>query len=150
MSLTVKSVVSPQWADADHTSVKCDVVFNELDGTHPFCARADDPMPYGAQLFTDLVAGKYGTIAEYVAPPPVIPQRVSAAQGGIALINASLMDAVQTAVDAADTPAAVKWAWARAQDWERSSPALAYLAGKAGISSQQMDDLFVAAAQITA
>lgn len=86
-------------------------------------------------------------IAPYRDGPPL---KVTAAQGGIALINANLMDAVQAVVDAADTPASVKWAWNRTQDWERASPALAYLAGKAGITDAQMDDLFVAAAKITA
>lgn len=150
MSLTIKAVANAQWADAAHTAIRCDVQFNEIDGANPFCASADDPMDYGAQLFADLAAGKYGAIAEYVAPPTPVPQRVSAAQGGIALINANLMDAVQAAVNAADTPATVKWAWERAQDWERPSLALAYLADKAGITSAQMDDLFIAAAQIVA
>lgn len=149
-TLTVKSVVDPKWGDADHTIIDCKVTFNELDETMPFGARANDSMDYGAQLFADLSAGKYGVIAEFVAPPTPVPNRVSAAQGGIALINAGLMDAVQTAVDAIDTPATVKWAWTRAQDWERNSQALAYLANKAGITSSQMDQLFIAAAQIVA
>lgn len=88
-------------------------------------------------------------------PPPTqegpqVPQEVTAAQGGIALIQAGLMGAVQAAVDAPDTPAEVKWAWSRATSWHRHSPGLLYLATKAGITSQQMDDLFTAAAQIVA
>ncbi|WP_038852636.1 hypothetical protein [Bordetella petrii] len=85
---------------------------------------------------------------EDVQPVVTVPSSVSAAQGGIALINAGLMPAVQAAVDDPDTPAEVRWAWERATTWERPSPALAYLANKAGISSGQMDALFVAAAPI--
>lgn len=85
-----------------------------------------------------------------VAPVVVVPSVVTAAQGGIALIQAGLMTAVQAVVDAADTPAEVKWAWQRAQDWQRDSPALAYLAQRAGISKKQMDDLFIAAPLIQA
>lgn len=81
-----------------------------------------------------------------VDPGP--PQSVTAAQGGIALIRAGLMDDVQNAADAPDTPAEVKWAWAKATIWERQSPALLYLADKAGISSETMDALFVDADQI--
>jgi len=81
------------------------------------------------------------------AAVPTVPQSVTAAQGGIALIQAGLMTVVQEAVDAPDTPADVKWAWARAATWERGSAALAYLADKAGITAQQMDDLFVSAAE---
>ena len=83
-------------------------------------------------------------------PEPTPVTEVTAAQGGIALINAGLMPAVQAAVDDPETPAEVRWAWERATTWERTSPALAYLADKAGISSEQMDDLFEAAAQIQA
>lgn len=80
----------------------------------------------------------------WVEPAPPVPQEVTAAQGGIALIQAGLMSAVQAAVDDPDTPEWVRWAWERATIWERQSPALAYLANKAGITSQQMDDLFIA------
>lgn len=82
--------------------------------------------------------------------PPGPPQSVTAAQGGIALIQAGLMDAVQAVVDAAETPAEIKWAWTRATTWDRDSPALAYLSNAAGITSAQMDALFVAAAGIVA
>lgn len=92
-----------------------------------------------------------GNVAQPEPPPEdTVPQSVTAAQGGIALIRAGLMNAVQAVVDAADTPAEVKWAWQRAQDWQRDSAALAYLAQRANITAQQMDDLFVAAAQIQA
>ena len=82
--------------------------------------------------------------------PPGPPQSVTAAQGGIALIQAGLMDAVQSVVDATETPAEIKWAWTRATTWNRDSPALAYLSNAAGITSAQMDALFVEAAGIVA
>lgn len=82
--------------------------------------------------------------------PNVPPQTVTAAQGGIALIQAGLMNAVQAVVDAPETPPEVRWAWAHATTWDRSSPALAYLANAAGITQEQMDALFIAAAGIVA
>jgi len=147
--LKIITATDLKWTNAAHTSFDCTVTFEGLDPM-PYHAVQGDIVAHGAELFSRGAAGEFGAIAEYVTPPTPVPQTVSAAQGGIALINASLMDAVQAAVDAAETPAAVKWAWAHAQDWERSSPALAYLADKAGITSAQMDSLFIAAAQITA
>ncbi|NYT38856.1 hypothetical protein ERD78_18930 [Allopusillimonas soli] len=135
---------------SDGSLIGMDVFFVELGETVPFNACAADIEAHGVELYNRAVAGDFGPIAPFVAPAPIIPQRVTAAQGGIALIQAGLMDAVQAAVDDAQTPAEVKWAWAKARDWERPSPALAYLADKAGITSAQMDDLFTAAAQIQA
>lgn len=77
-----------------------------------------------------------------------IPQVVSAAQGGIALIQAGFMADVQSVIDAPETPAEIKWAWARATEWHRDSPAMAYIAPIAGISEAQMDELFIAAGRI--
>lgn len=150
MGNTVQSVKNVTWANQEHTAINCAVKFVDRSDELPFTAAGYDPEPLGRDLFAALVAGEYGPIAAYIAPPPVVPVVVSAAQGGIALINAGLMNAVQAVVDAADTPAGVKWAWSHAQAWDRSSQTLAYLAEKAGITSQQMDDIFVAAAKIAA
>lgn len=87
-------------------------------------------------------------IAAIPVPEINIPQVVSSAQGGIALIQVGYMPAVQSVIDAADTPAEVKWAWERATQWERGSPALAFIANAAGITDEQMDELFIAADQI--
>ncbi|NMU88421.1 hypothetical protein HGQ98_00775 [Achromobacter ruhlandii] len=85
------------------------------------------------------------------APPVVGPvQVVTAAQGGIALIRAGLMEAVQAAANAPDTPAEVKWAFDKATEWNRSSAAFNFLADKAGISEAQRDALFEEAALIVA
>jgi hypothetical protein len=85
-------------------------------------------------------------------PPPQsgVPQFVTSAQGGIALIQAGRMDAVLAIVNDPATPPEIKWAWERAQNWERSSPALAYLAERAGISDTDMDSYFLTASQIQA
>ncbi len=108
------------------------------DGDGPYIERWDHPTlprPTEQQLLA-------------VEPKGPVPQSVTPAQGGVALIQAGLMAAVQAAADAPDTPAEVKWAWDKANAWEWGSPALVYLADKAGISSSQMADLFRAAALI--
>lgn len=62
------NVANPRWADAAHTVVVVDVVFESL-GAAPvkFNASPLDVMDYGREIYADLVAGKYGPIAEYTA-----------------------------------------------------------------------------------
>jgi len=90
---------------------------------------------------------------EFSAPdappsPPVVA--VSRLQGILALDEAGLYDEVLGVVNDPNTPRAVRLAWENAQTFERSSQALAYLAQKVGITSQQLDDLFAAASEIQA
>lgn len=62
------AVSSPVWYDAAHTMITVQVVFEHL-GVNPvtFVASPNDGMAYGREIYADLVAGKYGPIAEYVA-----------------------------------------------------------------------------------
>lgn len=61
-------VSNPQWVDAAHTAIVGDVVFPSL-GASPlkFTATPYDVMPYGREIYADLIAGKYGEIAEHVS-----------------------------------------------------------------------------------
>lgn len=65
---TYTSVANPKWFDAAHTMVTVDIVFESL-GTEPvkFNASPLDGMDYGREIYADLVAGKYGPIAEHTA-----------------------------------------------------------------------------------
>ncbi|MNY34137.1 hypothetical protein D3C86_1684540 [compost metagenome] len=58
------------------------------------------------------------------------------------------MDAVLEAANAPDTPAEVKWAFEKAQDWDIDSPAFNYLAQKAGIGDALKQQLFAEAVSI--
>ena len=44
----------------------------------------------------------------------------------------------------------VRLAWENAAEWERSSPTLAALATMLGLTDAQVDDLFIAASQVSA
>lgn len=83
-------------------------------------------------------------------PPPVapVPQSVSAFQARAALLSNGLLDDVEAAVAAADR--LTRTAWEYAQAFERSSPTIATLAAALGLSDEQLDELFRAAAKITA
>lgn len=66
----VKSVNSMRWADADNKVFTCNVVFERLNGTHPFAATAADPEQHCRDIFQRGVAGEWGEIAPFHAPPP--------------------------------------------------------------------------------
>lgn len=109
-----------------------------IDPTNQNAGCSSSPQP-------DLGLTEY--VDEYLMPI-TIPQSVTAAQGGIALIRAGKMESVTAVADAPSTPPDVAWAFNRAQTWERRSPMLTYLASKAGISDTELDDLFIMAASI--
>jgi hypothetical protein len=59
------SIANPVWIDATHTMIKIDIVFPSLGpDTVKFNASDKDCMQYGRDIHADLIAGKYGPIAE--------------------------------------------------------------------------------------
>lgn len=90
-------------------------------------------------------------IAAWIAAPPqMVPETVSAAQARLALLAAGLLDPVDAAVAAAvsgGNRALGVW-FEYATEWRRDSPHIAALGPALGLSSAQIDDLFVAAAGI--
>ena len=75
-----------------------------------------------------------------------IPQVVSMAQARITLRRANLLTAVNTAVAAAD--AETQDAWEYATELRRDSVLVLALSASLGLTNQQMDDLFTAAAAV--
>ena len=88
--------------------------------------------------------------SQWVAPPVYVPQIVSRFQAKAALLNAGLLDEVEAIVADPATDAMTKLAWAEAIEFNRSSPTVLGLASALNLTSQQLDDLFIAAAQINA
>lgn len=61
------SVTNPVWYDADHTMITVDVVFVVLgEASVKFVASPLDGELHGREIYADIVAGKYGPIAEHV------------------------------------------------------------------------------------
>jgi hypothetical protein len=87
---TVESAKNPVYADAANKNITLTVKFAELDFEVPFLATADDVEPWGPQIHADALAGKYGAIAAYVAPPedPAIAARKAARDSAIAKLQA--------------------------------------------------------------
>lgn len=70
MSEFYSQVKNPLWANSEHTRIDCEVDFNHLDYDFvSFTADPTDVMEYSKTIFDECVAGQYGTIGEYVAPP---------------------------------------------------------------------------------
>lgn len=66
MHALLTSVSNPVWADEEHTKIDCVITTSQFgDEQLPFTASPDDVEAHGRAIFADLVAGKYGPIAEY-------------------------------------------------------------------------------------
>lgn len=89
-------------------------------------------------------------IEPYVAPPPPIPQTVTRFQALAVLAAGGYLDTVRTYINTLDQNNVQRLAWENATDWERTSPTLNALATMLGLTDAQVDDLFVAASQVSA
>lgn len=77
MQSVLTSVTNPVWSNTEHTTIDCFITTSQFgDEVLPFTADQNDVEAHGRAIFADLVAGKYGPIGEYVAPPEpeVLPQ----------------------------------------------------------------------------
>lgn len=86
---------------------------------------------------------------EWVAPPVYIPQEVTRFQAKAVMLQQDILDSVEQAVDESTDPL-LQLAWNEALTFERQSPALEAVANTIGLTEQQLDDMFTAAAQIKA
>ena len=114
----------------------------------------------GVELVPSKTAGIGWTYADgtFKAPPElapvqtsVVPQSVSRAQGKLALIGAGLWPAVIAFVDGITDPVQKVYAEVAlndTQEWRRDSPFLADAAASMGLTTAQLDALFIAAAQV--
>lgn len=92
-----------------------------------------------------------------VTPPPgrVIYLVVSRFQGREAMWrtphgNATLFEAAEAIINHPDTPDMYRRAWADLQEFRRDSEMLATIATMLGLTSKDLDDLFILAASIRA
>lgn len=109
------------------------------DGVGPYIARwsRPEPKPTPEQLAAVVV-------------PPAVPPIVSKFQAKAALRGAGLLDQVeQMMADPAADPLAVL-AWQDAQEFRRTSPTVAAMAGALGLDAAALDALFTTAAGIEA
>jgi hypothetical protein len=75
MQSTLTSLSNPRWSNAEQTRIDCEITTSQFgEEVLPFTADKNDVEPHGRAIFSNLVAGKYGPIAEYVPlPEPAQP-----------------------------------------------------------------------------
>lgn len=89
--MKITNITNPAWANAEHTMVNATVTHSEF-GEIPFSASPDDVEAHGREIFADAIAGKFGTIAEYVAPAKTPAQII---EGFKAAIQSTLDEAAR-------------------------------------------------------
>lgn len=120
-------------------------------------------MPYidasGAQQgWSDIPQPEMGYttwVDEVPRPPALVPQVVSRFQGREAMWQTphgevSLFEAAEAIINGPDTPATYRRAWADLQEFRRDSEMLIAVATALGLSSTDLDALFVLAGGIKA
>jgi hypothetical protein len=80
-------------------------------------------------------------------PPPQIPQEISRLQGKMALLAAGMLGAVNAHVAQGDMKTQIYFN--DADMWHRDHPTLMDLAGALGLTSEQIDGLFISAQTVT-
>jgi hypothetical protein len=121
-------------------------------GWIPFTASPDDMT--GAAIYEAAMAGDFGPIGEYVAPPPAhaqVPRSVTRRQARQALLLSGKLAQVQPAIDSIPDPiqrGMVQIEWDDSQTFERNRPALIALATAIGLDSAQIDNLFIEASKL--
>jgi len=75
---------------------------------------------------------------------------VSRFQAKTAVYNAGLLDDIESLINNANTDPVIKFAWNDAQEFRRNSPSIALIAQQLNLTDEQLDQLFIDAANITA
>ena len=127
-----------------------------LEGPQPIVTenqyvRYDDVEETAGQWFTKYVAVDY-TEEELAARTEQWRQSASCTpfQGRVALSNANLLVQVEALIADPAVDANTKIAWEYAIEWKRMSPMISSLATALSMTDEQVDNLFKAAAQVTA
>ena len=85
-------------------------------------------------------------VVAFLNPAPKIPQVVTMRQARLALHAAGLLDAVNAAITQAGGAAAIEWEYA--QELKRDHPLVVSLTPTLGLTSEQLDALFMQAATL--
>lgn len=82
-------------------------------------------------------------------PTPVVPAQVTAYQARAALIQAGLFDKVDAFIQTLPKNTTEYQAWEYANYFYRDSPFISSVATTLGLTSDQVDQLFIAASKVT-
>jgi anti-sigma factor RsiW len=76
-----------------------------------------------------------------------LAMKCTAAQARLAMLEAGILDQVESAIDASED-VALKIAWEYGTEWRRDDPRIANIATSLGLSPDDVDALFVSAASM--
>jgi hypothetical protein len=82
--------------------------------------------------------------------PIIVPQSVTMRQARLALLGAGMLPTVEAALDALSEPqrTAARIEWDYSNEVQRTHPFVQMLGGALGMTSEQLDDLFIQAGQL--
>jgi len=147
MSIKLVEAKNPVWGNAENTSVVVECNFEHLPEEFvPFRAIANDVEKHGKEIFACAIAGDFGPIAPYVAPPPVIPNVVTMRQAKLALLQQNLLNSINTAIDQAGEAAKIEWQYAT--EVKRNNALVQAISAQLNLTEQQIDELFTLAASL--
>lgn len=98
----------------------------------------------GTPAFEGVQNGKW--LIKTAPVEPSVPQIVSARQARLALLQANLLSTVTASVSS--MPQEVQITWEYATEWQRSDPYIISIGTSLGLSSAQIDQLFIAASNL--
>lgn len=132
--------------------VNNDKVINTVDGTADqvgFLGDSAKLIPEGVNV--SIGWGWNGSsFTEPPPPPKYVPHEVTMRQGRLALLSAGLLGNVATAINSLSEPdksiANIEWEYSNAL--QRDNPFVSTLGAALGLTSDQIDDLFIAASKI--
>ena len=131
------------WNDAVHKTIPEGAVeVTDEDYTALMAGQSE-----GKRIVADETGHPVLTKQESITP--VVPTSVSRFQARAALLSAGLLEAADRAVAASEDQLA-QMAWSEATVFRRDSPTIASFAATLGLSGEDVDSLFIAAAQIHA
>ncbi len=85
-------------------------------------------------------------LVDDVSPPPEIPRSVTPRQVRLLLLSQGLLDQVEAIIAASDKATQITWEFAT--EFRRDNPLLLALGYNLGLTDEQIDQFFIAAAQL--
>ena len=69
--MNIENAQNPKWINADHTLIDLEIEHPRY-GLIPFTASQTDTEKSGREIFERAANGEFGTVADYVQPPPPV------------------------------------------------------------------------------
>lgn len=147
-SRTIVEVYDPRWIDINHTAIVVKVIFEELQALGPldFATVPNSDTEHGQLIWDNAMAGEYGEIAEYEAPPPPPLMPLTRRQLRLGLLENNIMTTdVEAAISTIPDPkdrAKAEIEWVDASNYEREHPLIAMVGAALGLTESQIDSMW--------